>query len=359
MKRYVVITMRFIGNKENLLDKIDDIFNSYNIKGQSFFDFFSGTTNVARYYKKKNYEIYSSDLLYLSYCLQKAYIENNAPPEFEQILSRLDFPQATLLSSPLDLIVDYLNQLPGREGFIYQNYTPAGTATLPQPRMYFSDENGKRIDAIRQTIENWRTGALITELEYFILLACLIETVPFYANISGVYAAFQKKWDPRAVKRLTLRPIDIITNSHQNHAYNTDSTLLCNSVSTDILYLDPPYNERQYAPNYHLLETIARYDQPIIKGVTGMRNYEGQKSSFCNAQSAINTLDYIARHAQYRYLALSYNSEGIMPEKEIIAVLSQFGKVSLEQFQYSRFKSNSRGSQSDFVQEQLYILIRS
>lgn len=350
--------MRYIGNKENLLDNIDEILRSCGVRGESFFDFFSGTTNVARYYKKQNYQIISSDLLYFSYCLQKAYIENNEFPAFSALLPKLPQPSMTLLDSPLDTVVDYLNQLPGIDGFIYKNYTPGGTAKLTSPRMYYSDENGRRIDAIRQKIEEWNAKGLITGQEYYILLACLIETVPFYANISGVYAAFQKKWDPRAVKSLILRPIEIIINTRQNKAYNTDSALLCGEIESDILYLDPPYNQRQYAPNYHLLETIAKYDNPPIKGVTGMRNYDNQKSTFCSVQSALKSLDFIARNSRYRYLVLSYNSEGIMPQKEVLSLLSSFGEVSLEQFEYTRFKSNSRNQQSRSVFEQLYILKR-
>lgn len=83
--------------------------------------------------------------------------------------------------------------------------------------MYFSNENGLRIDAIRQQIETWNNAGLLSESEYFILLTCLIETVSFYANIAGVYAAFHKKWDPRAVKRLDLRIIKIHNNNKKKH----------------------------------------------------------------------------------------------------------------------------------------------
>lgn len=118
---------------------------------------------------------------------------------------------------------------------------------------------------------------------------------------------------------------------------------ILNQINTDILYLDPPYNERQYAPNYHILETIARYDNPEIRGVTGMRNYDSQKSRFCKASTALEDLDKVARIATYEYLVLSYNSEGIMPQHNILDVLSQYGEVELEQFEYLRFKSNNNG----------------
>lgn len=176
--------------------------------------------------------------------------------------------------------------------------------------------------------------------------------------MSGVYAAFQKKWDPRAVKPLTLRAIETIDNEKQNFVYNKDSLKLVENVDVDILYLDPPYNERQYLPNYHLLETIAKYDYPVIKGITGMREYKDQKSSFCNKITALKDLDKIASNANYKFLVLSYNSEGIMPQEEIIAILSKYGRVTLESFENLRFKSNNKGlsKTKKHIFEQLYIL---
>jgi len=351
--------MRYIGNKENILDKIYSILTKNGVEGDSFFDFFSGTTSVARYYKKLGYRVFSSDFLYLSFCLQKAYIENNREPLFGRLLpTLLSVRCASFFASPLEQVVAYLNTISPVEGFIYKNYTPEGTAALDRPRMYFSSENGKVIDAIRIQIEKWKIEDLITDSEYYILLACLIETVSFYANVAGVYAAFQKKWDPRAVKPLTLRPIEIIDNDRDNKVYNANSLDLVPDIDVDILYVDPPYNGRQYLPNYHLLETIAKYDAPSIHGVTGMRDYESKKSSFCNAKTALQGIDYIASSAKYKYLVLSYNSEGIMGKADIMSTLSKYGTVKLEEFEYLRFKSNNNGlaKTQKHVFEQLYIL---
>lgn len=352
--------MRYIGNKENIINKIYNILLDNNVEGEKFFDFFSGTTNVARFYKDLGYTVESSDVMYMSYCLQKAYIENNEEPQFKKIIQTL--PQQSmgykLFASPLDTVVDYLNQIPDVKGFIYNNYTPEGTKELEQPRMYFSNENGLRIDAIRQQIETWNKEELLSDTEYYILLTCLIETVSFYANVAGVYAAFHKKWDPRAIKRLELRTIKIHNNKKINKVYNSNSLDLLEFIDTDILYLDPPYNERQYLPNYHLVETIAKYDNPKIKGVTGMREYENKKSTFCNAKTALRDLETIIKTAKYKYLIMSYNSEGIMPQEEIINMMSKYGTVKLEQFQYARFKSNNNGlsKTKKHIYEQLYIL---
>lgn len=350
--------MRFIGNKEKLLEQIYQVVSSTNTNKGTFCDFFSGTSNVGRYFKEKGFEILSSDLLYFSYVLQKAYIENNGEPEFKKLLKEIKTSSDSLFSSPFDLVRNYLNTLKGIKGFIYKNYTVEGTTGKEFVRKYFTPENGKKIDAIRTKIEEWKKEKLINESEYFVLLAALIESVPFYANISGVYAAFLKQYDPRALKTLELKPISFYSGKKKHSVHNKNSMELIDDIDVDILYLDPPYNHRQYAPNYHLLETIALYDNPQIKGITGMREYKNKKSEFCNKDTALEALEKIARIAKYKYLILSYNSEGTMPEKEILSVLKRYGKVTLRNIDYLRFKSNSNGDSKHkkMIQEQLYVL---
>lgn len=350
--------MRFIGNKENLLDRIKTILDKNGVYGNSFFDFFSGTTSVAKYFKKLGFHVFSSDILYFSYCLQKAYIENNAPITFSKLLPVIGHNSGFLFCEPHECVLSYLNLLSPFKGFIYNNYTPTGTKDLAQPRMYFTDENGAKIDAIRLEIERLKEKSLISDYEYYFLLAALIESVPFYSNIAGVYAAFHKKWDPRALKPFELKPITPLISDKKCSSFCDNSLNIIGKVNCDILYLDPPYNERQYPPNYHLLETIARYDYPKISGVTGMRDYNDQKSDFCNARKALEALDNIAKNAKYKFLILSYSSEGIMKNDSIIEVLGRYGKVSLDAIEYIRFKSNSNGVNKNkrTVQELVYIL---
>ncbi len=346
--------MRFIGNKERLIDWINSEILNNNITGELFFDFFSGTANVGKYFKQRDYQIVSSDLLYFSYVLQKAYIENNEYPTFENLLPKLNVNSNKLITDNFDLVLQYLNNLVGIEGFIYKNYTPNNE----QKRMYFIPENGKKIDAIRTQIEKWYNDKLIKENEYYILLASLIESVPFFANILGVFAAYKKDWDKRALKPFELKRINLLQSKKEHFVYNQNSMELLNKYEYDIIYLDPPYNQRQYAPNYHLLETIAKYDNPAIKGISGMRNYDKQKSDFCNREKALKELENIVKSKNYNYLLLSYNNEGIMPQEEIIKILEKSGEVILKEYDYLRFKSNNNGeaSKKKFIKEQLYIL---
>ena len=352
--------MRYLGNKTKLLERIYDAMEQRGIIGSTFFDVFSGTASVAKFFKQKGYQVYSSDLLYLSYCLQRAYITNNTEPEFKDLLPKLtDCCPVNLLESPMDKVLAYLNKcLPDREGFIYKNYSVGGTKELKQPRMYLSDENAAKIDAIRQVIEEWYRNKNITEDEYFVLLACLLENVSLFTNVAGVYAAFQKKWDPRAIKPFVLKPIELCIGKKAGKAFNANSLELLSDIQADVFYLDPPYNERQYAPNYHLLETIVKYDNPELRGVTGMRDYKSQKSGFCSKESALAELESFAKNAKCNYLLLSYNNEGIMPQEDILNILNKYGETELVEFNYARYKSNSKGDSADNkkVREQLYIV---
>lgn len=360
--------MRFIGNKESLAPKIYQAIKQYCIVDspniRSVCDMFSGSVSVGKFFKNQGFSIYSCDMLYFSYCLQKAYIENNQVPLFNNLKNTLGIQQINKINSlfeneqnPYQIVLHFLNSLSGIKGFIYQNYAPNGSKDLAQPRMYFSDENAQKIDAIRMQIEIWKEQELINDNEYFILLATLIESVSFFANVAGVYAAFCKHWDKRALKPFMLKEIELICSDKTHFCFYGNSTEIFSNTNKhfDILYLDPPYNHRQYAPNYHLIETIARYDNPQIKGVAGLREWKNQKSAFCNAKSALMELESIAKYQNYRNLVLSYNSEGIMKKVEIDEVLRPLGQVYFEKIPYPRFKSN-RNESKKHIEEYVWIL---
>ena len=251
--------MRYIGGKSLLLDNINGVISS-EINGiSSVIDLFAGSGAVSHYFKSNGLKTISNDFLYFSYVLLQADIMLNSEPNFDKL--GIDDP------------IEYLNcltltdtEFKIEDCFIYNNYSPVGDCR----RMYFRPENALKIDIIRMTIEKWKNNSLISENEYFYLLSALINAVPFVANITGVYAAYLKYWDERTYKSIQLKKPVIINNSQNNECYNLDYTELLNK-NCDLLYADPPYNSREYLPNYHVLETIARYDYPEIYGVTGMR----------------------------------------------------------------------------------------
>ncbi len=302
---------RIIGSKYNILFEIYKILKEENIKGTSFFDVFSGSAVVGRFFKKM-FSIISNDNLYFSYVLQRGLIVINNIPSF----SNLRIKNLSLSREPRERIyqiLNYLNALGGVNGFIYKHYTPASKDIDGVERKYFTIENGMKIDAVRIKIEEWFGEGYISEDEYFYLLTSLLIAVQKIANISGTYGAFNKFWDPRAYKPLTLKFIEVIPSKFTHKAYNEDIFNLLDKLSCDIAYIDPPYNSRQYIANYHVLETIAKYDKPKIEGKTGIRKYGvKEKSIFCSKKEVQNAFLKLLTDLKAKYVVISYNSEGLL-----------------------------------------------
>lgn len=331
--------IRIIGGKYNMLANISAVMDKEEINGKIFFDVFSGSGAVGRFFKRK-FSIISNDSLYFSYILQKALIDFNKYPKFQHL-------NATVIphESNQDRIQGFLNALnniEGLEGFIFQHYTPASKAIDGIERKYFSEVNGKKIDAIRSEISRLLESRHITQDEYFYLLASLILAVQKVANISGTYGTFNKIWDPRSKNPLKLQIIEVIDSDYEHKAFNSDSFNILSNIKCDIAYVDPPYNARQYIANYHILETIARYDTPIIKGKSGMRPYNSEKSTFCSKRTAAKELYSLLYRLNTKYIILSYNSEGLITKEQIKEIFEKCNikNIKIYEFPYRRFKSN-------------------
>ena len=351
--------MRFIGCKLNLMPYIERlVIDTLGIKEGVFCDIFAGTATVGAHFKKRGFQIVSNDLLELSAAFQHALIANNTEPEFAGIIDTLgDVGNIDLFTSlsPYNKVVAWLNCLPGKKGFIFNAYCPSGHNECG--RQYLSDVNGQKIDAVRQQIEAWREAGDITENEFYLLLLPLLEATSKVANISGTYAAYLKHWDVRTYNPLTLIPVDIIQSGLTHNIYRKSANDLINEIQCDVLYIDPPYNTRQYITNYHLLETIARYDNPSIHGKTGLRDYEeSEKSAYCSKTTCLSALTDLVEKADAKHIVFSYSNEGILPPDEILSVLSKRGEANLSSaIDYQRFKSHSKGSNGNkCVQELLF-----
>lgn len=329
--------MRYIGGKKQLLDNIQEILEPH-LEGieTTFVDLFGGSNIVGSHFKKK-YQIMTNDLMYFSFVISRGELQINKPLKFD-----------ALKNNGINDPFYYLNNLKKSEiksGFITQNYSPAGEFG----RMYFTEENAKRIDTIRNLLNIWHQKQLVTDDEYFYLLASLIEAVPYISNITGTYGAYLKHWDNRALNKLDLKPIELINNGYSNKAIQGDSINLLNTISGDIVYIDTPYNSRQYAPNYHVLETIARYDNPIIKGVTGIRDYSEQKSDFSIKRRAKQSMQKMLENLNFKHAVLSYSTDGIIPESELVDLINKFsipGSVEKRRISYRKYKSkisNNKG----------------
>lgn len=357
--------MNYIGSKLSLINFISSSINQIIAKDktvQVFCDLFAGTGAVGSCFKKLGYKIIANDIQYYSFVLNRHYIGNHKELEFvgltDEITQLKNFNSINQKTKSKNFVCEYLNNLQGTKGFIYQNYSLGGTKNKEEARQYFSDENAIRCDAIRQKIEEWKNNNLVSDDEYYFLLTSLIESIDKQANTASVYGAFLKSLKKSAQKNFILKPAELIINDHEHQIFNEDINSLIGKISGDILYLDPPYNQRQYATNYHLLETIAKYDNPKIHGKTGLREYQNQKSLYCSRVKVKEIFKDLILKADVKYIFLSYNNEGLMSACDIKEIMSQRGKYGCFVKDYGRFKSdNSRECRADMTNEYLHYVI--
>lgn len=328
--------MNYIGSKNKLSAFLKQ--SIHGITGQDltdkiFCDIFAGTGAVARSFKTQVKSVISNDLEFYSFVLNKNYIENHQEiKDAEKYINKLD-------------------NLPLKKGFIYNNYCLGGGTG----RQYFSDENGLKIDTIRRQIKQWKSNKEIDDNLYYFLLTSLLESADKVANTASVYGAYLKHLKKSAQKALILKPAVFELNDNNHQVFNEDSNELIKKIEGDILYLDPPYNQRQYGANYHMLNTIARYDDFAPKGKTGLREYN--RSQYCKKSTVAENFEALIKNAQFKHIFLSYNNEGLMSSEVIKSIMQKYGEYDLTTTQYQRFKADSnRFNKTDKTTEYLHIL---
>lgn len=317
--------MRFIGNKESIVEEIELILEEKGLinKNLTLFDGFTGTGSVSEKLKGK-FDIISNDLM--KWCV--IYTRGRL------LRSICSFEK--LGFNPIKYFNDSKNV---EKGFFYNNYTPGNSS-----RMYFSEWNGGRIDFFRQKIEQWYIEKLITENEYCYLLACLIESVSLVSNTAGVYGAFLKHWDPRALKEIEFVEVAGINNGKPNNCkfFNSRIEDIIEDVNCDILYIDPPYTQNQYGTQYHLLETLVLYDNPTISKITGSRKTSPMRSDWSKQYKAHILFDKIIAKTKAKYILFSYNVDGFMSKQFIESVLKRYGKEETyvcKEIEYKKYRN--------------------
>ena len=334
--------MNYIGSKFTLSSFLEENIkqtlkenNSKPLSENIFCDLFTGTAAVSKTFKNQVNKIIANDKEYYSFVLAKNYIGNN------KILKRKN------------QLIDLLNNLKPVKSKIFINYAPSGG----NERQYFSDYNAMKIDAIRLKIEEWKNNKSINDNEYFFLLASLLESADKVANTASVYGAFLKHIKKSAQKEIILKPAEFDFGNTKSVIFNEDANNLITKIKGDILYLDPPYNSREYGANYHLLNTIALYDNFTPKGKTGLREYD--KSNWCKKDKVYKELETLIKNANFKFIFLSYNDEGLLSLKQIKEIFESQGKYSLKNKTYKRFKAdNNRFNKKDETTEYLHILIK-
>lgn len=332
--------MDYIGSKIKLNSWLFDILYKhidFQNKDLVFMDGCAGTGTVSEYAAKQGFKkIISNDLMLYSYCVTYAKLNMN----FSLI------PEVVKH-------IEILNNIEPVEGFFYNNYSIKGD------RLYFTDTNASLIDACRIYIEKLEDPIIKNYLLY-----CLLEAVSRVSNTSGTYGAFLKKIKERARSKLVLE-VEPFFTAPNSFVYNENLLDLLKTkkrVLEDVLYIDPPYNERQYGANYHIYETLVKYDCPTIKGVTGLRNWTKEsKSDFCTKARCLDFFIDVLKETSAKFVLLSYSSDGLMSSDNIIDAVKKLDcyDTHLYKKEYKRYKAdNTRNNRSDVLYEYLFVFTK-
>jgi adenine-specific DNA-methyltransferase len=353
--------MRYIGNKTRLLGFIRRVLLARGIGPGRAVDPFSGTASVARALKRWRFGVAASDIMEYGYVLARAYVQVVRPPRFDALRGELGGVE-------LRHALRHLNAVPAEPGFIHEHFSPAGAAGAVHGRMYFTPENAARIDTIRRRLHDWRRAGLLDDDGFHTLTAALIEAADRVANTTGVYAAFVKSWQPNATRPLQLRAMPHVRGNGCTAARGDAVAAVADAGPVDLVYLDPPYNARQYAGYYHIPELIARgwFDAPVtLRGKTGLIEDADRRTDWSSSRRCEAAFERLVAAADCTHIVMSYNGEGLIPEATIERVLREHGRrASYRRYRhgYRRYRSDADGSRrrysGDTVNEYLYCVSR-
>ena len=311
---------RYIGNKNKILAQIENIVNDYRFSYSniSFADLFAGTGVVATHFANLGCKTIVNDILYSNYVCYKAWLGKQEYNE-EKIEKFLNWANA-INSNELD-----------------DNYFSSSYGGK-----YFSVNDAKKIGYIRDQLEIYKKE--LNEREYFIILSSLIYAVDKIANTVGHFESYLNK-APKD-KNLFLQMLDIRQNLNCE-IFCEDANRLVEKIRADVVYLDPPYNARQYASFYHVLENLAKWDKPDLFGKT-MKFKKGRQISKYSTHEAKEIFEDLIYKLNCKLLIVSYNntynaksqsSINKISQADLLCILSKKGKVEKYEIDYKYFNT--------------------
>lgn len=339
--------LNYIGSKFQLLEWLTTIIYEKTglstVENIKIADLFGGTGIVSYHFRTLGASIISNDAELFSSIITNAFTKSVYNDKCEYLIKNLNKEVET-----------------GKEiGFITKHYSPYNS----NERKFFTEENAQKIDYLRKRIEEIRLE--VTEDEYIFLLASLLVSADSISNVPAVYGCFLKNFKDKAKKSLTLIPVHTSKNpSKESVCYNLDvlSDELLRNIEVDIVYLDPPYNERQYSKNYFPLNIIAKTPdelnkEPELKGKTGIP-VDCFISPFCKKGKTVEeAFDKLFKNLKTKWIFLSYNSESLISKTRMCEIMEQYGTVTVNERDYKRFKSFDYNKDKE-IKEYIFCLDR-
>ncbi|MFC1994991.1 DNA adenine methylase [Chloroflexota bacterium] len=361
----------YIGNKRKLLPLIARGIHQTGCQGGTFVDIFTGSTVVARLAKVLGMRVIVNDWEPFSYEIGRGTVALNTIPDFRAL-------------GGVEQVFEHLNALPPFYGYIAHHLCPLNDEQ-PDPkreRMFFTRENGERIDTIREEIESWEREGKLSEDERAFLLSSLLYAVSYASNTSGVFKGFHNGWGGKtgtALYRirghLRVNPPVLFDNNQSNLALNQDAHSLAKNLPRiigkrpDIVYIDPPYNQHPYGSNYHVLNTVALWDKPplnpsiLVNGKTHDKSAirkdwrTTRRSPYNSQKEALPAFRKLVGDLDARWLLVSYSTDGTMPLDGLLTALAERGRLQVFVQKYKRYRvSTPRMSPKPYNAEFLAVL---
>jgi adenine-specific DNA-methyltransferase len=313
---------RYLGNKYKLLDYIGEIIEKECGETKTICDIFSGTGVVGLNFNNKKTSIIANDILSSSFACLNTFLLTNYDYQNEIVKK-----------------INTLNNVKPKDNYFSKNFGDT----------YFSLENARKIGEIREKINRISDS----KIEKNILLCSLLYATDKVANTVGHYDSYRKKLDSLKPIRLLVPNIDWQSNKN-NKVYKKDANELIKDIKCDVLYIDPPYNSRQYSDTYHLLENLINWEKPEVKGKAKKMDRSSLKSKYCLKEATEAFCDLVS-NAKCKYILVSYNNTGEskddrsnarIKDEDIIKILKSRGKTKVFEKYYPAFttgRSNSDG----------------